>query len=111
MALKIMQTVEARNAERGVVVTGTECVVEQAGGTSPLSLLRHFLPGSYPRTCPDALAPNDGAAAQAVRIGRSAGKAGIRLARSASGTVLSGRSMSPFTMMQPSWRGISATRG
>jgi hypothetical protein len=122
MAIKIKQTVEMFVAElQGVSVTGTECSVKMHGGFQApiLSLLRLPRSGSYPiRTSSDAGLADNAAAALAVRTGRSIEEAGehprAKLARSASGTIRSRMSPSPFTMrsqQRPSWLGTKSTRG
>jgi hypothetical protein len=105
MANKNLQTRAMTVASRGVVVTGLECGSKQAEGKSEahfLSLLWHPLPGPYPIPVgPDARFADDNAAmAPAIhRTGRSASSSGVLastrwLARTASRTVLSGRSSS-----------------
>jgi hypothetical protein len=122
MAIKITQTVEMFVANlQGVSVTGTECSVKMRGSIlAPIpSLLRLPLSGLYPiRTGPDARLADNAAAALAVRTGRSIEEAGehprAELARSASGTILSRMSPSPFTMpsrQRLSWCGTKSTRG
>jgi hypothetical protein len=122
MAIKITQTVEMFVANlQGVSVTGTECSVKMRGSiqASFLSLLRLPLSGWYPiRTGPDAGLADNAAKALAVRTGRSTEEAGehprVRLARTASGTILSGMAPTPFTMrsrQRSVWYGAKSTRG
>ena len=107
MAVKNLQTLAVRRANiHGVRVTGAECMASmRVDGKfqAPLSLPRLPRPGFYPiPTRPDAeLDADNTATARAVeRTGRSASEAGVLpstwLARSASGTVLSKRSLSKF---------------
>jgi hypothetical protein len=95
MAVKNLQTVVMCVAEVGVRVTGmgseTACMQP-----APLSLPRQALVG-YPIGRPDAglLADNAAAAKAVTRVGRSV-SASAKLAKEASGTVLSKRSPAMF---------------
>jgi hypothetical protein len=95
MAMKNIQTVAMCVAEVGVRVTGTGS--EMAGmQPAPLSLPRQALIGYPIPAMPDVVLADNAAAARAVtRVGRSV-SVSARLARLASGTVLSKRSPAMF---------------
>src|SRR5438552_3736327 len=99
MAEKNLPTVAVCVAEFGVRVTGTGSPRFSGKRPAPLSLPRQPLPG-YPIPAgldAELMADNAAAAKAVTRVGRSV-RGNARLARSASGIVLSKRSPAMFSL-------------
>jgi hypothetical protein len=99
MAVKNLKTVAVCVAEVGVRVTGTGSMRTGGKRPAPLSLPGQPLPGYPIPAAPDAelLADNAAAARAVTRVGRSV-SGSVRLARLASGIVLSKRSRPMFSV-------------